>query len=69
MDMPLSRRPDKVTVQLHSEMGDVVMTVDLIWIHFQLSMQKGAGRKEKHQGKQQNQRKQAESERKKHPVA
>lgn len=40
MDLPLSRRPDKVTVQLRSEMGDVVMTVDLIWIHFQLSVQK-----------------------------
>lgn len=51
MDMPLSRRPDKVTVQLRSEMGDVVMAVDLIWIHFQLSMQKGVGRKEKHEGK------------------
>lgn len=70
MDMPLSRRPDKVTVQLRSEMGDVVTTVDLIWIHFQLSMQKGGGGgKEKHKGKVQNQHKQAESERKKHPAA
>lgn len=66
MDMPLSRCPDKVTVQLRSNMGDVVMTVDFIWVHFQLSMQKGGwgGRKEKHKGKLQNQHKQAESERK-----
>lgn len=58
MDIPLSRRPDKVTVQLCSKMGDVVITVDLIWIHFQLSVQKGDGRQ--HQWKQ-NQKEKASS--------
>lgn len=61
--MPQSRRPDKVTVQLRYQMGDVVMAVDLIWIYFQLSMQKKRVGEEKHKGKQQNQHKHA-SERK-----
>lgn len=64
--MPLSRRPDKVTVQLRSKTGDVVMTVDLIWIHFQLAMQKGEKKKkEKPEGEQQNQHKQSRIRKKK----